>query len=109
MGGVAEDDGGGLVVVGAALDADEGQVRVRVEGVDQVLGRDEVSHAGEVLVEEGRDAGGVAFELGRLGAGEEEGGGEGAVLLLVSRLSSLFLRSCGSAAAKLDLHHWEWR
>ena len=69
-------------MVGAALDADQWEVRVAVEGGDQLGGRDQGGHAGEVLVEEGGDegAGGVGLEVFEARGGREEGAGEGPVL-----------------------------
>jgi hypothetical protein len=63
VGCVTEDDDRGAVVVGLALDADEREVWVAVEGVDELGRRDEGGYAGEMLVKEGWDerAGAVGF------------------------------------------------
>jgi hypothetical protein len=68
--------------VRAALDADEREVRVAVERVDKVGGRDQRGDAGKVLVEEGRDEGAraVGFEVFVERGRGEEGACEGAVL-----------------------------
>jgi hypothetical protein len=63
-------------VVGTALDADEGQVRVRVERGDEIFRRDEGCNTWEGFVEEGGDERGVCFESRELSAWEEERAGE---------------------------------
>lgn len=81
VGGIAEDDAAGGVVVGRALDVDEGEVRVSGELRNEVCGADEVrGDAGEAVGEEGRDGGfGGGGEGGERCGGGEERAGEGAV------------------------------
>lgn len=81
VGGIAEDDAAGGVVIGRALDVDEGEVRVLRELRDQICGADEVGgDAGEAAGEEGWDGGFRAGgEGGEGGGGGEERAGEGAV------------------------------
>lgn len=82
MGGISEKDDRGGEVVWGALDADEREVRVAVEGGDEVGGCDQGRDAGEVLVEEGGDerAGGVGLEVLVEGGRGEERACECAVL-----------------------------
>lgn len=49
-------------MIGLAFDADEGEVRVGCEGVDEGWRGDEGSYTGEVSVEECGDGGWITFK-----------------------------------------------
>lgn len=63
VGGIANDDARRAMVVGFALDADEREMRVRGERLDEIGSWDECGDAGKVTVEERWDSGWVGFEV----------------------------------------------
>lgn len=85
MGSVAEDNDRRPVVVGFALDADEGKVGVLLEGRDEFFRGDKLRHAGKVFVEEGdEESGWVGLQLGVNPRRSEEGADEGTALRLLA-------------------------
>ena len=72
MSSVAEDHGGGGVVVRRAFDADKWEVGIAGEGGDERGWRDEGCYAGEVGVKECGEGVGGSGEGGEVGGGEEE-------------------------------------
>ncbi len=63
-----------------ALDADQGQVGVYGERVDQLFWGYEGCHARKRAIEKGRDLQRVVFQLSEIAAWEKEGTSKGAVL-----------------------------
>ena len=80
MGGVPQDDGLVLDVVGGALDADEGESSVGEEVRQEVLSPDQADRVSEVLIEE-TEQGLSVLEALEGGVGHEEGECEALVLV----------------------------
>lgn len=67
-------------MVWLALDADQGKVRIRLEGLNESLGGNQFCYPREMLIEERGDGSGIILQTSIASAGEEESASERAIL-----------------------------